>query len=196
MERVRRRSGLTSVVSLLASTPRPYVEGRHVVAILKLFSLHQLHRLVVVVSRNVSDDGLARCTSRPRRASRGQHRLVCLSDLTKLQYRLLPTWRPTSSMNRKPTLVELLVAHRQFFAKLIAAKAGISGDGPIVEAFATTRREDFVGPAPWKVSTPNGYIDAPTDDPIFLYQDIVVALSSEQSINNGQPALHAECLAA
>jgi protein-L-isoaspartate(D-aspartate) O-methyltransferase len=48
-----------------------------------------------------------------------------------------------------------------------------------------------------------GYIITPSDDPAFLYQDIVVKLSgegpintrsAEGPINNGQPTLHATCL--
>ncbi len=35
-----------------------------------------------------------------------------------------------------------------------------------------------------------------TDDPAFLYQDIVVSLGNSGPINNGQPSLHAACLAA
>jgi len=45
------------------------------------------------------------------------------------------------------------------------------------------------------VFTAAGYIETPSDDPAFLYQDITVALKSEGSINNGQPTLHAACLA-
>ena len=69
------------------------------------------------------------------------------------------------------------------------------GDGRLVEAFGTVAREDFVGPGPWKIFTPSGYIETPTDDPAFLYQDVVVALAPERKINNGQPVLHAICLA-
>jgi protein-L-isoaspartate(D-aspartate) O-methyltransferase len=46
------------------------------------------------------------------------------------------------------------------------------------------------------VFTGLGYIDTPSDDPAFLYQDIVVALDEERRINNGQPSLHAYSLAA
>ena len=44
--------------------------------------------------------------------------------------------------------------------------------------------------------TAAGYIDTPTDDPAFLYQDVTVALKPESQINNGQPTLHAVSLAA
>ena len=72
-----------------------------------------------------------------------------------------------------------------------------SGDGRrLIEAFATVPRERFVGPGPWKVITASGYIDTPSDDPAFLYQDVVVALVSERGVNNGQPSLHATSIAA
>ena len=88
-----------------------------------------------------------------------------------------------------------LEAHRRFFAELITAKAG-TPKSSLTSAFAATPRERYLGPGPWKVPTERGYISTPSDDPAFLYQDIVVALGEEQQINNGQPALHALCLAA
>ncbi len=93
--------------------------------------------------------------------------------------------------------MERLDAHRIFFANLIAASAGVSkGDGRLVAAFAATPRERFAGLGPWKIFTAAGYIETPTDDPAFLYQDVTVALAADRRINNGQPVLHAVCLAA
>lgn len=69
-------------------------------------------------------------------------------------------------------------------------------DGRLTTAFASTARERFVGPGPWKVFTLGGYIETPSADPAFLYQDVVVGLAPERKINNGQPTLHAFCLAA
>lgn len=93
--------------------------------------------------------------------------------------------------------MERLEAHRRFFAELIPASSGMpKGDGRLVRAFATTAREKYVGPGPWKIFTASGYIETPTDDPALLYQDVVVALAPERRINNGQPVLHAICLAA
>ena len=93
--------------------------------------------------------------------------------------------------------MERLEAHRKFFAGLITASSGMpKGDGRLIEAFATTLREKYVGPGPWKIFTASDYIETPTDDPAFLYQDVVVALAAERKINNGQPVLHALCLAA
>jgi protein-L-isoaspartate(D-aspartate) O-methyltransferase len=91
--------------------------------------------------------------------------------------------------------MERLEAHRSFFAKLITASVGIPGGGwRLAEAFAATPRERFVGPGPWRVFTAGGYIETPTDDPAFLYQDVTVAVEAEGQINNGQPTLHALCL--
>jgi len=76
--------------------------------------------------------------------------------------------------------METLESHRNFFAHLVA----------------TTAREKFVGPGPWKVFAGGTLIDTPTSDPAFLYQDVVVSLAADRHINNGQPVLHAICLAA
>jgi protein-L-isoaspartate(D-aspartate) O-methyltransferase len=91
--------------------------------------------------------------------------------------------------------LELLDAHRTFFADLMTAIAGVP-HSPLTAAFASTPRERYLGPGPWKVYHGNGYTQTPTDDPTLLYQDIVVALEEERGINNGQPSLHTRCLAA
>jgi protein-L-isoaspartate(D-aspartate) O-methyltransferase len=88
-----------------------------------------------------------------------------------------------------------LEAHRTFFAELITAKAG-TPKSQLTAAFAAIPREHYLGPGPWRVFTGRGYISTPFDDPTLLYQDIVVALDEESKINNGQPALHAMCIAA
>jgi protein-L-isoaspartate(D-aspartate) O-methyltransferase len=88
-----------------------------------------------------------------------------------------------------------LEAHRTFYAELITAAAG-APKSRLTSAFAATAREHYLGPGPWKVFAGRGYIQTPSDDPAFLYQDILVALDADRGINNGQPALHAICLAA
>jgi protein-L-isoaspartate(D-aspartate) O-methyltransferase len=90
--------------------------------------------------------------------------------------------------------MDRIEAHRLFFAKLIAANAGIPPGSEIEAALASTPREDFVGPAPWKIFTRSGYIESPADDPALLYQDLVVSLGGEGPFNNGQPTLHAFCI--
>ena len=84
---------------------------------------------------------------------------------------------------------------REFYATLVTAKGG-TRDEAIRSSFANTDRAHFLGPGPWKVFTPRGYIETPGDDPAFIYQDVAVALAPERTINNGEPTLHARCLAA
>lgn len=84
---------------------------------------------------------------------------------------------------------------RRFYARLTAARAGLD-DPRTSEAFAVVPRERFLGPGPWQVPTAAGYLNTETDDPAVLYQDIVVGLLPEKTINNGEPSLHARCLAA
>ena len=91
--------------------------------------------------------------------------------------------------------MELLDAHRKFFAELMTAIAGVP-HSPLTSAFASTPRERYLGPGPWKVYDGHGYTQTPTADPTLLYQDIVVAIEEERGINNGQPSLHTRCLAA
>jgi protein-L-isoaspartate(D-aspartate) O-methyltransferase len=87
-------------------------------------------------------------------------------------------------------------ALRTYYARLIAGKAG-TNDPRLIEAFAAVEREQFVGSGPWKVNCHSaGYVETPSDDLAFLYQDIVVALVPERRLNNGEPHLHARCLAA
>jgi protein-L-isoaspartate(D-aspartate) O-methyltransferase len=92
--------------------------------------------------------------------------------------------------------VDRIEAHRLFFANLITAQAGIAPGSELATAFASTPREKFVGPPPWKVFTRSGYVETLTDDPAVLYQDVVVSLGTEGPLNNGQPTLHAICFAA
>jgi protein-L-isoaspartate(D-aspartate) O-methyltransferase len=91
--------------------------------------------------------------------------------------------------------MERIEAFRRFYADLITANAGVE-DGGLRAALQSISREGFVGPGPWKIFTQSGYITTPSDDPALLYQDIMVALDSERKINNGEPVLHAICIAA
>jgi protein-L-isoaspartate(D-aspartate) O-methyltransferase len=93
--------------------------------------------------------------------------------------------------------MDRLASHRKFFAELITAAAGLGDKHPRLEAaLASTSREAFLGPGPWKVFAGAGLIETPTNDPAFLYQDVVVSISPERRINNGQPVLHALSLGA
>jgi len=66
----------------------------------------------------------------------------------------------------------------------------------LLEAFARVPRERFLGPPPWHVYSPHGHIVTLESDPREVYRDALVVLSAERGINNGQPSLHARCLAA
>lgn len=83
---------------------------------------------------------------------------------------------------------------RRFFAHLVTANAGIPAGSELEAALASTPREQFVGPPPWRVFTPRGYIETASDDPAVLYQDVVVSLGTDAPLNNGQPTLHAYCI--
>ncbi|MBV8525448.1 MAG: methyltransferase [Acetobacteraceae bacterium] len=91
-------------------------------------------------------------------------------------------------------------SHREFFAKLVTANAGIPPESELgvalTAALATLPRERFVAPPPWRVFTRAGVIETHSSDPAFLYQDVVVPLGVGGHLNNGQPTLHAFCIAA
>jgi protein-L-isoaspartate(D-aspartate) O-methyltransferase len=91
--------------------------------------------------------------------------------------------------------VATVQAHRRFFAEFIVKSAG-SNDERLIDAFAQVPREDYLGPGPWQIFVGSGYVPTISDDPALLYQDVLVALAPERRINNGQPSLHARCMAA
>src|ERR1700681_2202931 len=68
--------------------------------------------------------------------------------------------------------VDRLESHRKFFADLLTAAVGVK-NARLVEALAATPRERFLGPGPWRIFAGGGYFTTPTDDPAFLYQDVV-----------------------
>ena len=85
---------------------------------------------------------------------------------------------------------------RKFFARLMAAASGWN-DPRFGQAIEDVPREDFMGPGPWRVYViGGGYVETPSSDPGYLYQDALVALDAEQGINNGQPTLHARWIGA
>ena len=86
-----------------------------------------------------------------------------------------------------------LSTFRHFYAKYVAEGAELSKDR-IRLAFASVERERFVGPGPWQIAVPEGYISTDSDDPKLVYQDILIGLSADKGINTGIPSLHARCL--
>lgn len=85
---------------------------------------------------------------------------------------------------------QLSVARRAYARQMLAA-AGIDGNSALEDAFATVERERFVGEPPWQISRGGFYSGLTSDDPVVLYQDVLVALAPERGVNNGSPSLHA-----
>ena len=87
---------------------------------------------------------------------------------------------------------------RRFYAEEIRAVADL--DAPdLLSAFARVPRERFLGPAPWKIAgeshlSESGY--GLSKDPRDLYHNVVVAIKSEQHLNNGQPSALASWIVA
>ena len=84
---------------------------------------------------------------------------------------------------------------RNFYARFVVCFMN-KPDERLIAAFASVAREHYLGAGPWKVFTfGGGYIDTPDDDPRVLYQDVLIGLATDRGLNNGQPSLHARCLA-
>lgn len=84
-----------------------------------------------------------------------------------------------------------LAVVRRAYARQMLAAAGIDGNSALEDAFAMVERERFVGPPPWQISRGGFYSGLTSDDPVVLYQDVLVALAPERGVNNGSPSLHA-----
>ena len=90
------------------------------------------------------------------------------------------------------TPAEPLAAYRAAYAKEVAGDQ----DPRVVAAFAAVPREVFLGPPPWWTGSGGGGRWHETGAVGDLYQDILVSLDRGKGINNGQPSLHARCIAA
>ena len=86
-----------------------------------------------------------------------------------------------------------IVERRQAYAAEITRRAGVR-DPRIEKAFAAVPREYFAGPPPWRIGSGGLYGSASDDDPISLYEDVLIAIDAGRGINNGQPSLHALCI--
>jgi protein-L-isoaspartate(D-aspartate) O-methyltransferase len=84
---------------------------------------------------------------------------------------------------------------RKFYARLMAA-ASKSGDPRLERIFELVPREAFLPPGPWHVCVGGRYFETPSADPIYLYQNLLVALDASRGINNGEPFLHAAWIGA
>jgi protein-L-isoaspartate(D-aspartate) O-methyltransferase len=86
---------------------------------------------------------------------------------------------------------------RQFYAQEIRLAANLTSP-VLIDAFARVPREDFLGPSPWQIGSPEqramsltgatGVSYLATDDPCDLYHNVLVALDIPRNVNNGQPS--------
>jgi hypothetical protein len=88
------------------------------------------------------------------------------------------------------TTAEVAIARRAYARQVLVA-AGAQGNGALEDAFATVRREAFLGPAPWTARIDGGYRRLDDTDPVLVYQDVLFALAPDRGVNNGMPSLHA-----
>ena len=100
----------------------------------------------------------------------------------------------TDAWDRERVMASSIEENRNFYAAYVLGQAEVS-DRQLARAFKAVPREKFCGNGPWRVHTSNGYIDTPSDDPRYLYQDILVAIDPDRGVNNGQPSLHARSIA-
>src|SRR5947209_9117403 len=90
---------------------------------------------------------------------------------------------------------------RRFYAEEVRAVANLQNEA-LADAFARVRREDFLGPGPWQIVTPDSwqgmtqsgstnqnsvYRTTPDADPRHLYHNVLVAIDAARGLNNGQP---------
>jgi protein-L-isoaspartate(D-aspartate) O-methyltransferase len=89
---------------------------------------------------------------------------------------------------------------RRAYAKRIMFAVGAT-DRRLEAAFAAVPREAFLDRGPWQVvrfdpwRSARGYVRSPSADPVYVYDDVVIAILPERKLNNGQPSLHAWLMA-
>ncbi len=86
---------------------------------------------------------------------------------------------------------------RRFYSEEVKFAANLSSPA-LIAAFARVPRENFLGPPPWNIGSPEqralsllglgdpGYVSI--NDPRDLYHNVVVTLDIARNINNGQPS--------
>ena len=94
---------------------------------------------------------------------------------------------------RRASLAEI----RGFYARQMAMSSK-SSDPRLERIFGLVPREAFMPRPPWKIRVlfAEQYVETPSDDPIYLYQNTLVALDADRHINNGEPFLHARWIGA
>ncbi len=81
---------------------------------------------------------------------------------------------------------------REMYAQMLREKAGLRSDA-LVEAFAHVSRERFLGPGPWRVMSEQLVSELTQDDnPVHLYQNVLVSIDPARQLNNGLPSMLAK----
>jgi protein-L-isoaspartate(D-aspartate) O-methyltransferase len=93
--------------------------------------------------------------------------------------------------NHRASLDEI----RAFHARMMA-NASNSSDERLERIFELVPREAFMGHGPWQIKANRRYVETPSADPAYLYQNVLVALDASKGINNGEPFLHAALIGA
>ena len=89
---------------------------------------------------------------------------------------------------------------RQAYAKRVMAAAGIP-DRRVEAAFAAVPREAFLSRGPWQVvrwnaaTNRSGYVRTPSGDPVYVYDNVAIAIVPERTLNNGAPSFLATLMA-
>ncbi|MGO9060621.1 MAG: protein-L-isoaspartate O-methyltransferase family protein [Candidatus Binataceae bacterium] len=76
---------------------------------------------------------------------------------------------------------------RERYAQMLREKAQLKSDA-LMRAFAQVPREAFLGPAPWRL------LGSETDNPVHLYNDVLVAIDPTRSLMNGLPSFIARSI--
>jgi protein-L-isoaspartate(D-aspartate) O-methyltransferase len=92
---------------------------------------------------------------------------------------------------RRASLPEI----RGFYARQLASASQLN-DPRLARIFELVPREAFLPPGPWKIPVAERYLETPSADPAYLYQNTLVALDADRGINNGEPFLHASWIGA
>ena len=88
-----------------------------------------------------------------------------------------------------------LADYKRYYAQLLVQLIGKPEDQALKIAFQSVPRELFLGKSPWQIADlQGGYVNAPTNNAEFAYQNILFGLDTDKGINNGLPSLHANNL--
>lgn len=87
---------------------------------------------------------------------------------------------------------ELAIVRRAYAKQVLAWVSTI--DRRVEAAFATVPRERFLAPGPWPIMRYGVYVPTPDADPVYVYDDVLIGIVPDRSLNNGAPSYHAPVL--